>query len=113
MHHVSKYRKSGFLDSFSNHDTCAHSYVTNDAIGVIDTSSFIYKLHDATSVLVLEHWWLHITQYTTEDQISLPYVLWDFETVTQNILIMPRLTNIYLVGCRNPYIPHDLNKPNY
>lgn len=100
-----------------------HQKINN--IGVFDTSSFVYRFNSPVATMVLDEWYRHNVLYSYEDQISLSYILWDYQQVHIHrnangyasidrdgyVKIHPRFSIMHLVGPRPPFSPHDLNTP--
>jgi len=78
-------------------------------VDVLETSALVYRPKSAASWLVLESWWKHILLYSFEDQVSLPFVLWEYHSVI-NFSVMPRQTIMHMIGPRHAFEPHDLGR---
>ncbi len=68
-----------------------------DQVPVYETTILIRKHNDKQCISLMQEWWNQIYRYTTRDQISLPYVIWEkqfqmhkIESLGCNLKLNPR-----------------------
>ena len=63
-------------------------------------NNIIYRQHNKPEIIsLMEDWWYMVENYTKRDQLSLPYVLWKHNILTEDVIYFPNTRVDYKNFC--------------